>query len=81
MVDAHGTRVAEQAHTMQTPLSHHPFTPELFTRERRRTRLRQFLDSFEQQPWASVTAVPDFLSVKGAESQSKANEWVERAVR
>jgi hypothetical protein len=66
---------------MQTPLSHHPFSSELFTRERRRTRLRQFLESFDQQQWTGATPVPDFLSVKVAESQAKTHDWSEPAVR
>jgi hypothetical protein len=66
---------------MQTPLTHHPFSPELFTRERRRTRLQRFLNSFERQHWADVTPVVDLVPLKVTASQAKIHDWSERAVR
>lgn len=66
---------------MQTPLSHHPFTPELFTRERRRTRLQRFLTSFERQQWSSAAPVINLLPLKATANQPKTHDWSEHIVR
>jgi hypothetical protein len=65
---------------MQTPFSPQstPF-PELFTRERRRTRMRQFLETFDQQRWKKFSPVSDLLPIKAGSSQSTAEHWTEKA--
>jgi hypothetical protein len=66
---------------MQTPFSQHPYAPELFTRERRRTRVRQFLDSFEKGTWTGIVHVPKLLPIKVSAPHSKQEEWLNQASR
>jgi hypothetical protein len=49
---------------MQTSFSQHPHFHELFTRERRRTRMQQFLHDFERTALRGITVVPDFAPVR-----------------
>jgi hypothetical protein len=49
---------------MQTSFSQHPHFPELFTRERRRTRIQQFLEDFERKALRGISVVPGFTPAK-----------------
>jgi hypothetical protein len=60
---------------MQTPFSPPAHLPELFTRERRRTRLRQFVASFENESWNKFSPISNLVPIKSAPSQPKAQHW------
>ncbi len=66
---------------MQTPFSQPTPFPELFTRERRRTRMRQFLDSFENDQWKQFASLPDLLPIKLSAEPQKSTTWTEESVR
>ena len=66
---------------MQTPFSQHPYSSELFTRERRRTRMRQFFEAIERPVLTSLSHGPDMFPVKTAESQSKSHDWARQGSR
>ena len=66
---------------MQTPIPQHPYSPELFTRERRRTRVRQFLASFEKDAWTSIGQMSKLAPITMAGAPAKQQEWFEHAAR
>ena len=56
---------------MQTAFTPPPFNSELFTRERRRTRLRRFLESFERTEFTALPEAAGPFPLKAAEAQEK----------
>lgn len=64
---------------MQTPISQATPFPELFTRERRRTRLRQFVETFDNQSWKKFSPVSDLLPIKAGSSQPTPEHWTQKA--
>ena len=67
---------------MQTSFSQHPHFPELFTRERRRSRMQQFLHDFERTALRGIKIVPEFAPVKlSAAPAAKPTSLAEHAAR
>lgn len=66
---------------MQTPFSQHPYSPELFTRERRRTRLQQFLAKLEGQDASFGLPGPALAPVKIEGGPAKSQAWTSPELR
>ncbi len=60
---------------MQTPFSQHPYSPELFTRERRRTRLQHFLASLERPAVNFGLEAPELAPIKLDGTPAKTHAW------
>ena len=66
---------------MQTPFSQHPYSPELFTRERRRTRMRRFLAALERPEVCFSLETPALIPVKFDSGHAKSNAWTAQVSR
>ncbi|MBI5693503.1 MAG: hypothetical protein HZC55_25795 [Verrucomicrobia bacterium] len=66
---------------MQAPITQLPATHELFTRERRRNRMRQFLEVFERTAFRSLPQMPEMLPVKVSHAPSRTSAWNDQAGR
>jgi len=66
---------------MQTSFSQHPYPSELFTPERRRTRMRRFLEALERPALTGLPQVPDLFPIKVADGQIKSHVWTGQAHR